>query len=76
MVTSDAIIPDAEIHIVYKVRVSKSIKKKLNHRNAIELAMGIMKTDNGLDGNYLNGATRARINATISGFGFNIRINL
>ena len=68
---------DAEVHLVGKKRISRSLKKWLNRRNAIEPVIGHLKTDNGLVRNYLdtaNGGGRGeegdRINAILAGCGF------
>ena len=64
---------DAEVHLAGKKRISRSLKKWLNRRNAIEPVIGHLKTDNGLDRNYLMGEEGDRINAILAGCGFNFR---
>ena len=63
----------AEVHLAGKKRISRSLKKWLNRRNAIEPVIGHLKTDNGLDRNYLKGIEGDRINAILAGCGFNFR---
>ncbi len=64
---------NAEVHLAGKKRISRSLKKWLNRRNAIEPVIGHLKTDNGLDGNYLMGEEGEHINAILAGCGFNFR---
>ena len=71
---------EAEVHLAGKKRISRSLKRWLNRRNAIEPVIGHLKTDNGLDRNYLNPANGGgrgeegdRINAILAGCGFNFR---
>jgi len=73
----------AEVHFVGEKRISRSLKKWFNRRNAIEPVIGYLsacrsfnvdrKIDNGLGWNYLKGVERDRINAILAGCGFNFR---
>ena len=64
---------EAEVHLAGKKRISRSLKRWLNRRNAIEPIIGHLKTDNGLDRNYLRGEEGDRINAILAGCGFSFR---
>ncbi len=67
----------AEIHIAGQkgkgLRASRTLRKWLKRRNAIEPKIGHLKTDNRLDRNYLKGKEGDRINAFLSGSGANLR---
>lgn len=63
----------AEVHLAGKKRISRSLKRWLNRRNAVEPIIGHMKSDHGLGRNYLNGDEGDRINAILAGCGFNFR---
>jgi transposase, IS5 family len=63
----------AEVHLTGKKKISWSLKKWLNRRNAIEPVIGHLKTDNRLDRNYNKGEESDRINAILAGCGFNFR---
>ena len=65
--------PAAEVQLAGKKRIPRSLKKWLNRRNTIEPVIGHLKTDNGLDRNYLKGVEGDRINAILAGCGFNFR---
>lgn len=54
-------------------RLKPSLKKWLRRRSAIEPIIGHAKTDSRLDRNYLKGKEGDKINAILSGCGFNIR---
>lgn len=49
------------------------LKKLLRRRNAIEPVISHVKKEHGLDRNYLKGKEGDRINAILSGCGFNLR---
>jgi IS5 family transposase len=63
----------AEVHIAGKKNISRSLKRWLKRRNAIEPVIGHLKTDNGLDRNYLMREVGDQINAILAGCGFNFR---
>ena len=63
----------AEVHIAGKKNISRSLKRWLKRRNAIEPVIGHLKTDNGLDRNYLMREEGDRTNAILAGCGFNFR---
>lgn len=54
-------------------KMTRSIKKWLKRRNAIEPIFGHLKTDNRMSRNYLKGTEGDQINALLSGCGYNIR---
>jgi len=68
-------ITDTEVHISGKRK--KSMKASLwqwyARRSAIEPIFGHLKTDNRLERNHLQGKDGDRINAMLSGCGFNLR---
>ncbi|MFC1725512.1 IS5 family transposase [candidate division KSB1 bacterium] len=64
---------DTKVHIAGKRKVSRSLRKWLKRRNAIEPKIGHLKTENRMDRNYLNGKQGDKINALLSGSGANLR---
>lgn len=56
-----------------KKGITKTLKRHLKRRQAIEPIIGHMKQDGKLGRNYLKGVTGNEINAILSGVGFNIR---
>ena len=65
---------DTVVHIAgTKRRVSRSLRKWLRRRCAIEPVIGHLKSDGRLDKNYLKGKTGDKINALLCGSGANIR---
>jgi len=65
----------ATVHIArgHHKRLKPSLKKWLKRRSAIEPVIGHAKSDSRLDRNYLKGKEGDKINAILSGCGFNIR---
>ena len=63
----------AEVHIAGKKNISRSLKRWLKRRNAVEPIIGHLKTDNGMARNYLMGEGGDRINAILAACGFNFR---
>lgn len=62
------------VHIAgTKRRVSRSLRKWLKRRCAIEPVIGHLKSDGRMDRNYLKGALGDNINALLCGCGANIR---
>lgn len=65
---------DTTVHIAGKKRkISRSLRKWLRRRCAIEPIIGHLKSDNRMDRNYLKGAIGDTINALLCGCGANIR---
>jgi len=67
---------DAQINIVGTRKVKKrtrTFRKWLKRRNAIEPIFGHLKSDNRMSRNYLKGSEGDQINALLSGCGFNMR---
>ncbi len=64
---------DVEIHIAGQHKARSSLKKLFKRRNAIEPVIEHDKHDHGLGRNYLKGEEGDRINALLSGCGFNLR---
>ncbi|MFC1694094.1 IS5 family transposase [Candidatus Latescibacterota bacterium] len=65
---------DTVVHIAgTKRRVSRSLRKWLRRRCAIEPIIGHLKSDGRLNRNYLNGKVGDKINALLCGSGANIR---
>ena len=67
---------DTEIHIVNfrtMKRLTRTVKKWFKRRSAIEPVFGHVKSDNRMSKNYLKGIEGDRINAILSGCGFNMR---
>jgi transposase, IS5 family len=62
------------VHIAgTKRRVSRSLRKWLKRRCAVEPVIGHLKSDGRLDRNYLKGESGDKINALLCGCGANIR---
>ena len=68
-------ITDTEIHLAGKKKKSMkaSLWKWYARRSAIEPIFGHLKSDNRLERNHLQGKDGDRINAILSGCGFNLR---
>lgn len=64
-----------EVFISKKRRnhLTRAIKKALKRRNAIEPVIGHLKTDHHLGRNYLKGTLGDKVNAILSGVGYNFR---
>lgn len=54
-------------------KLTKSLKRWLRRRCAIEPVIGHCKLDHALGRNFLHGTTADRINALLAGCGFNLR---
>ena len=54
-------------------RMTRTVRKWLKRRNAIEPIFGHLKSDNRMSRNYLKGSNGDQINAILSGCGFNMR---
>ena len=65
--------PDVKIHITGQRKTSGALKKLLQRRNAIEPVISHDKHDHGLCPNHLKGKEGDRINAVLSGCGYNMR---
>lgn len=68
-------ITDTEVHLSgkKKKRMEASLWKWFARRSAIEPIFGHLKSDHRLERNHLQGKDAERINAILSGFGFNLR---
>jgi len=67
---------EAQVHIVGTRKMKKrtrTFRKWLKRRNAIEPVFGHLKSDNRMSRNYLKGTEGDQINALLSGCGFNMR---
>lgn len=66
---------DAEIHIDRQRRggLAKRLWKKMKHRAAVEPVIGHLKSDKRMGRNYLGGVLGNKVNATLSGAGYNFR---
>jgi len=67
---------DTQVHIVGTRKVknmTRTFRKWLKRRNAIEPIFGHLKSDNRMSRNYLKGQEGDQINAILSGCGFNMR---
>jgi IS5 family transposase len=54
-------------------RKTRSVKRWLKRRSSIEPVIGHVKSDNGMARNLLKGIEGDKINALLSGCGFNVR---
>ena len=68
-------IPDTEVHLSGKKKKSMkaSLWKWFARRSAIEPIFGNLKSDHRLERNHLKGKDGDRMNAILSGCGFNLR---
>ncbi|MHA1970011.1 MAG: IS5 family transposase [Candidatus Hodarchaeales archaeon] len=68
-------IKNTKIHLTgrRRSRLSKSMRKWLKRRSAIEPIIGHLKSDNRLDRNHLKGETGDTLNALFAAAGFNMR---
>jgi IS5 family transposase len=68
-------IPETEVHLSGKKKKSMkaSLWKWYARRSAIEPIFGHLKSDNRLERNHLQGKDGDRMNAILSGCGFNLR---
>ncbi len=67
---------DTKVHVVnFRTMAKKvrSVKRWFKRRSAIEPVIGHLKQDNGMQRNYLQGEEGDKINALLSGCGFNMR---
>jgi IS5 family transposase len=64
---------DVKIHIAGQHKARGALKKLFKRRSAIEPVIGHDKQDHGLERNHLKGKEGDRINALLSGCGFNLR---
>ena len=67
---------DTQVHIVGTRKMknmTRTFRKWLKRRNAIEPIFGHLKSDNRMSRNYLKGHEGDQINAILSGCGFNMR---
>jgi IS5 family transposase len=64
---------EVEVLVSGRRGLSAPLKKLLKRRAAIEPVIGHIKAEHGLDRNYLKGREGDRINAMLSGCGFNLR---
>ncbi len=66
---------EATVHVVKrgKGKLSASLRKWMRRRAAIEPVIGHIKNDGRLGRNYLKGAEGDRMNAVLSGCGYNMR---
>lgn len=69
-------LADKEVFISGRKKLTAHFKKLLNRRQAIEPAIGHMKSDGKLGRNYLKGRFGDCINAILCGVGHNIRLLL
>ncbi len=64
---------DVKVHITGQHKARGALKKHFKRRNAIEPVIGHEKQDHRLGRNHLKGKEGDRINALLSGCGFNLR---
>lgn len=66
-----ASVPDKNVHL--SGRRNKAVRRWLKRRSAIEPIIGHMKSDHRMDRNFLKGADGDRMNAILTGCGFNLK---
>ncbi len=68
-------VPGVKVHLARKRKKShsRSFRKWLNRRSAIEPAIGHLKSDNRLERNHLKGTDGDRMNAMFAASGYNLR---
>jgi len=62
-----------EVYVSGRRGLSRRLKAMLRRRSGIEAVIGHMKQDHGMERNHLLGKAGDRINAMLSGCGFNLR---
>jgi IS5 family transposase len=70
-------VQDTQVYISGQRKgITKSLKKALKRRSAIEPHIGHMKAEGKLDRNYLKGMIGAKLNAILCAIGHNLRLIL
>lgn len=66
---------DAKVHLAGRIPKSatRSFRKLLKRRSAIEPTIGHLKSDHRLEGNFLKGKLGDQVNALLSAVGYNLR---
>jgi IS5 family transposase len=64
---------DVAVYISGRKRLTRTLKALLRRRSAIEPVIGHLKQEHGLERNHLLGQEGDRINALLTGCGFNLR---
>jgi transposase, IS5 family len=64
---------DVTVYVSGRKRLTRTLKALLRRRSAIEPVIGHLKDDHGLERNHLLGREGDRINAMLTGCGFNLR---
>jgi len=64
---------DVAVYVSGRKRLTRTLKALLRRRSAIEPVIGHLKGDHGMERNHLLGQEGDRINALLTGCGFNLR---
>jgi IS5 family transposase len=64
---------DVAVYVSGRKRLTRTLKALLRRRSAIEPVIGHLKHDHGMERNHLLGKEGDRINAMLTGCGFNLR---
>ena len=64
---------DVAVYVSGRKRLTRTLKALLRRRAAIEPVIGHLKHDHGMERNHLLGQEGDRINALLTGCGFNLR---
>jgi transposase, IS5 family len=64
---------DVAVYVSGRKRLTRTLKSMLRRRSAIEPVIGHLKQEHGLERNHLLGQEGDRINALLTGCGFNLR---
>lgn len=64
---------DVAVYLSGRKRLTRTLKALLRKRSAIEPVIGHLKQDHGMERNHLLGREGDRINALLTGCGFNLR---
>lgn len=64
---------DVSVYVSGRKRLTRTLKALLRRRSAIEPVIGHLKHDHGMERNHLLGKDGDRINAMLTGCGFNLR---
>jgi len=66
---------DATVHIVHRIAksITRTLRKKLRRRSAIEPSIGHLKQDNRMERNHLKGEEGDRMHAILCAAGYNVR---
>lgn len=66
-------VPGTKVHLHCQRSNSRSLRRWMRRRSAVEPVIGHLKSDNGMHRNHLHGTAGDAMNALLCGAGFNLR---